>query len=95
MQKLCTLTRNAFSDKKKGDLLGSLSSGGTSLLPLLSLLSVYALSWRSFPADMNAARVFCIHTFSQLATLRENSAISSTWPVGNRVCKIAGYQHIA
>lgn len=90
MQKLCTLTRNAFPDKKKGGIYWEASAVEEHLCCLfLSLLSMYALSWRSFPADMNAARVFCIHTFSQLGTLRENSAISSTSPVGNRVCEIA------
>lgn len=72
-----------FQTRKKEDLLRSHSSGETSLLPLLSLLSMYALSWKSLPADINAARVLCIHHFSELVNLRENSAINSSSPVGN------------
>lgn len=92
MRKLCTLTHNALSDEKKRRIYREASAAdGTSLSSLSSLLSMYALSWRSFPADMSSARVLCIHHFSKLENLRENSAINSSSPVGNtRLCQIAG-----
>lgn len=86
MQKLCTLTRNALWDKKKKGGFAEKPQRWRNIFVASVEFTLHACAKLEFSSWYRRCQtVFASTAFfsPKLVNLRENTAINSSWPVGN------------